>query len=97
MDHWLDTLDHDLVVELDSSLSSRLDAEITAQTTSDYFSYFDALAQHPAAADVALARIWAEIDLATAFRSMDTAPAGYFTAPRLAKFKFRPRRSPDSG
>ena len=97
VDRWLDTPEHDLVVELDSSLSSRVDPTITVQTTCDHFSYFDALEQRPVAADVALARIWAEIDLSAAFQAMDTAPAGYFTAPRTAKFKFPPGKLPDGG
>ncbi len=86
---WLDTPDHDLVVELSSSISARLDAEITAVMACDHFSYFDQRgAASDLAANLALARVWSEVDLAKAFRDVGD---GSIHAPGKAEFRFKLR------
>ena len=71
MNRWLDTLEHDLVVELSSSLTSRLGAAVTVRTTGDYFSYFEALrGDLDLAAAIPLVLLWSEIDLVKAFRNV---------------------------
>lgn len=50
--------DHDLVVELKSSTSSLLDANVTIQVKSDHFSYFDGNSDSKQAVDAAVAFIW---------------------------------------
>lgn len=69
---WLDTPDHDLVVELNSTTSSRLNADITGVMTCDHFTYFDRLSAAPDLANLVAARVWSEIDLTKAFRNFST-------------------------
>jgi len=58
MTHKLGRDDHDLVVELSSSIPDLFDANFTVQVESDHFSYFDGKGRSKWAVDAAVAFVW---------------------------------------
>jgi hypothetical protein len=74
MSRELDTKGHDLIVALDSSMSLKVVAEITAVMTCDHFSYFaQGVGDANLAFDIALGPIWSQLDLAKVFALLPAA------------------------
>ena len=65
---WLANTKHDLVVELQSSVSARLAADVTVEVPCDHFRYFEAAGpEHDLAADLALALVWSQLNFNETF------------------------------
>lgn len=85
----IDDDDHDLVVELSSSISDRLKPEAAVIVACDHFGYFDTDGEALHAIDEVLSHLWAGLvgALGSWLASRPPAAAGGLVAPPRASFK----------